>query len=100
TWSEHLIDYRVEYSYSVVINFNTPASSYSDGGLVLTRNPVDTSAGGGIFLHANGSGPTAGCVSVSQSRMKKLLRWLRPARSPRIAMGPGSVLSALNVPRI
>jgi L,D-peptidoglycan transpeptidase YkuD (ErfK/YbiS/YcfS/YnhG family) len=100
TWSEHLIDYRSQYAYSVVINFNTPASSYVEGGLALTRTPVDTSAGGGIFLHVNGLGPTAGCVSVSSSRMKKLLRWLRPNRSPRIAMGPASVLSALNQPRI
>jgi len=75
-WSEHLISYGRQYSYALVINFNT-------------ARPVDTSAGGGIFLHANGSGATAGCVSVSKRHVKAIARWLRPQAQPKISMGVG-----------
>jgi L,D-peptidoglycan transpeptidase YkuD (ErfK/YbiS/YcfS/YnhG family) len=45
-------------------------------------------SGGAIFLHVNGDDDTAGCVSVSPRRMRKLLRWFEPDREPRIVMGP------------
>ncbi|SCD94018.1 hypothetical protein GA0115246_108276 [Streptomyces sp. SolWspMP-sol7th] len=34
--------------------------------------------GAGIFLHVNGKGATAGCVSVPAATMRTLLRWARP----------------------
>ncbi|WGT47076.1 L,D-transpeptidase family protein [Tessaracoccus lacteus] len=52
--AEHLIDYKTEYRYAIVIDFN----------LEKVRKK-----GAGIFLHVNGDGATAGCVSVSKSFM-------------------------------
>jgi L,D-peptidoglycan transpeptidase YkuD (ErfK/YbiS/YcfS/YnhG family) len=70
--SEHLVTHTGTYSYAVVIDFNRwPAVHYK---------------GAGIFLHVNGSGSTAGCVSVPLSTMVALLRWLNPAAHPRIAI--------------
>jgi L,D-peptidoglycan transpeptidase YkuD (ErfK/YbiS/YcfS/YnhG family) len=46
--------------------------------------------GSAIFLHVNGKGSTAGCVSVSQPNMISLLRWLDPRQHPRIVMAPTS----------
>jgi L,D-peptidoglycan transpeptidase YkuD (ErfK/YbiS/YcfS/YnhG family) len=70
--SEHLITHTVTYQYAVVIDFN--------------RWPAIRYKGAGIFLHVNGSGSTAGCVSVPLATMVALLRWLNPAMSPRIAI--------------
>jgi len=71
--SEHLITHTGTYQYAVVIDYNRwPAVHYK---------------GAGIFLHVNGSGATAGCVSVPLATMEVLLRWLNPAAHPRIAIG-------------
>jgi L,D-peptidoglycan transpeptidase YkuD (ErfK/YbiS/YcfS/YnhG family) len=56
---------------------------------------TDTRRGGGIFLHVNGSGATAGCVSLRWADMAKVLRWLDPERKPRIIMAPSSVITRL-----
>jgi len=71
--SEHLITHTGTYQYAVVIDYNRwPAVHYK---------------GAGIFLHVNGSGATAGCVSVPLATMEALIRWLNPAAHPRIAIG-------------
>jgi L,D-peptidoglycan transpeptidase YkuD (ErfK/YbiS/YcfS/YnhG family) len=70
--SEHLITHTVPYQYAVVINYN--------------RSPAVPYKGAGIFLHVNGAGSTAGCVSVPLATMVELLRWLTPAGHPRIAI--------------
>ena len=70
--SERLINHPTQYRYVVVINFN--------------RWPATPYRGAGIFLHVNGSGSTAGCVSVPSSAMVTILRWLRPSAHPRIAI--------------
>jgi L,D-peptidoglycan transpeptidase YkuD (ErfK/YbiS/YcfS/YnhG family) len=70
--SEHLITHTTVYQYAVVIDFN--------------RWPAVRYRGAGIFLHVNGAGSTAGCVSVPLSTMVALLRWLSPAGHPRIAI--------------
>jgi L,D-peptidoglycan transpeptidase YkuD (ErfK/YbiS/YcfS/YnhG family) len=49
--------------------------------------------GGGIFLHANGTGATAGCVSLARSDLLRVLRWLDPAKAPRIVMAPSAVIT-------
>jgi L,D-peptidoglycan transpeptidase YkuD (ErfK/YbiS/YcfS/YnhG family) len=72
--SEHLITYTTQYRYAVVINFNRPPNA------VRYR-------GAGIFLHVNGPGATAGCVSVPLSTMLAIVKWLDPAQHPRIAIG-------------
>lgn len=79
-FSEHLITYRKTYQYAFVIGFN------------LQR---DTRMGGGIFLHVNGAGATAGCVSISKSGMKKIAQWLRPSGDPHIVMGPAKKVRQL-----
>ena len=60
------------YQYAVVIDFN--------------RWPAVRYRGAGIFLHVNGTGATAGCVSVPLTTMVSILRWLDPAQHPRIAI--------------
>jgi len=60
------------YNYGAVIGYN------------LSRTPGRGSA---IFLHVSHGSATAGCVSIDQSRLLKVLRWLRPRLHPRIIMG-------------
>ena len=43
--------------------------------------------GAGIFLHVNGRGATAGCVSVPRWFMRSTMVRLDPARVPVIAIG-------------
>lgn len=63
-WSsaEHLISYPTAYRYAIAINYNT----------ACTRG-----AGSAIFLHCSTGGSTAGCVSVSQSNMIRILQLLQ-----------------------
>lgn len=79
-WAEHLQSFGTQYAHAVVIAYNLPTA---------TTNP-DTTKGGGIFLHVNGSGATAGCVSVGKSDMVRVLRWLDPTKHPVIVMAPSS----------
>ncbi|MEU3451485.1 L,D-transpeptidase family protein [Streptomyces thermolilacinus] len=71
--AEHLITYRAQYAHALVIGYNYD-------------RPV-RGRGAGIFLHADGKGPTAGCVSVPEAAMERILRWVRPDARPRIAIG-------------
>jgi L,D-peptidoglycan transpeptidase YkuD (ErfK/YbiS/YcfS/YnhG family) len=52
--------------------------------------PVVPGRGSGIFLHAQTGGPTHGCVSLRLPDLVRVLRWLRPAAAPRIAIGVGT----------
>jgi L,D-peptidoglycan transpeptidase YkuD (ErfK/YbiS/YcfS/YnhG family) len=85
SWAEKLTDFRSEYQYAAVIDFNIPTA----------KRPADTRRGGGIFLHVHGKGSTAGCVSVNRGDMLAIMRWLDPAKKPRIVMAPRSALSRL-----
>ncbi|MER6631732.1 L,D-transpeptidase family protein [Streptomyces sp. NPDC000987] len=71
--SEHLINYPTQYAKALVINYN--------------RWPAVPGRGAGIFLHVNGTGATAGCVSVPRATMDGIMSWIRPAAHPRIAIG-------------
>jgi L,D-peptidoglycan transpeptidase YkuD (ErfK/YbiS/YcfS/YnhG family) len=70
--SERLADYRRQYEYAVTTTFNA--------GQVRHR-------GFAIFLHVNGRGATAGCVSAPRWFLRKLVRRLTPGRHPVIAIG-------------
>lgn len=70
--SERLKDYRQQYEYSVVTSFNA--------------NQVRR-RGGAIFLHVNGSGATAGCVSAPRWFLRRLMVHLDQDRVPVIAIG-------------
>jgi len=82
-WAEHLASFSTQYSSAVVIDYNLPTS---------TSNP-DTSKGGGIFLHVNGTGATSGCVSVTKTDMLRVIRWLDPSKHPVIVMAPSSAIT-------
>jgi len=71
--SERLRDYRHQYAWSIVIDYNRP-------GPVRHR-------GSGIFLHVNGEGATAGCVSTPRWFVRKALGRLRSGLHPVIAIG-------------
>ena len=45
-------------------------------------------------MHVSHDSATAGCVSIAQSRVVKVLRWLRPARHPRIIMGTRAAVTS------
>ncbi|MET7600715.1 L,D-transpeptidase family protein [Streptomyces sp. NPDC004082] len=79
--SEHLISYRDQYAYAFVIGFNY-------------ERPV-RGRGAGIFLHVDGRGATAGCVSVPASAMRRILRWADPEREPHIAIGTAGGATAI-----
>jgi L,D-peptidoglycan transpeptidase YkuD (ErfK/YbiS/YcfS/YnhG family) len=71
--SERLADYGRQYEMSVVVGFN-----YVD--------PVRY-RGAGIFLHVNGSGATAGCVSAPRWFISAVMARLDPDMIPVIAIG-------------
>ncbi|MFC8872627.1 L,D-transpeptidase [Streptomyces sp. NPDC057148] len=73
TEAEHLITYRAQYAHALVVGFNYD-------------RPV-RGRGAGIFLHVDGRGATAGCVSVPREAMRRILRWAEPAQRPHIAIG-------------
>jgi len=59
-----------------------------DYGAVIAYNDARTPGlGSAIFLHVTTGRPTAGCVSLPADELLAVLRWLDPARSPRIVMG-------------
>lgn len=70
--SEHLVRYNPHYDYSLVVDFNTQQVRWR---------------GSAIFLHVNGTGATAGCVSVTRTQLAWLLRWLKPGKRPHIVIG-------------
>ena len=49
--------------------------------------PVVPGRGSAIFLHVSTGHPTVGCVSLPESELLRLLRWLRPAARPAIILG-------------
>ena len=71
--SERLADYPRQYEMSVVVAFN-----YVE--------PVRY-RGSGIFLHVNGSGATAGCVSAPRWFISAVMARLDPDMVPVIAIG-------------
>ncbi|MGN6253352.1 MAG: L,D-transpeptidase family protein [Marmoricola sp.] len=71
--SERLADYPRQYEFSIVTDYN-----YAD--------PV-RHRGAGIFLHVNGSGATAGCVSAPRAFLRVVMNRLDPRRHPVMAVG-------------
>jgi L,D-peptidoglycan transpeptidase YkuD (ErfK/YbiS/YcfS/YnhG family) len=102
TWrtseAERLAAYPTQYEYAAVIDFNRPDPAtvawnayYSEH---TTSRPVNVQLGSAIFLHINGTGSTAGCVSISRTNMINVLKWLDPAKRPRIVMAPLAEIGA------
>ncbi|MFT4199211.1 MAG: L,D-transpeptidase family protein [Gordonia sp. (in: high G+C Gram-positive bacteria)] len=70
--AENLYNSGPVYDYAVNIAHNPE------------RKPGDASA---IFLHVTNNQPTEGCVAVAQNEMVQILKWLDPAKSPKITIG-------------
>jgi L,D-peptidoglycan transpeptidase YkuD (ErfK/YbiS/YcfS/YnhG family) len=70
--SERLTDFPRQYEWSIVTDFNVEQVRHR---------------GSGIFLHVNGRGATAGCVSAPRRFIRSLVRLLDPARVPVIGIG-------------
>ncbi|WP_217170704.1 L,D-transpeptidase [Streptomyces sp. AC512_CC834] len=81
TEAEHLITYPAQYAHALVVGFNY-------------HRPV-RGRGAGIFLHVNGRGATAGCVSVPKDAMRRILRWAKPKERPHIAIGTSAGATAI-----
>ncbi|WP_263171837.1 L,D-transpeptidase [Streptomyces sp. SCSIO ZS0520] len=79
--SERLASYDPQYRLALVVGFNY-------------ERPV-RGRGAGIFLHVNGEGATAGCVSVPEEAMRRVLDWAEPGRHPHLAIGTTAGATAL-----
>jgi len=77
--SEALWQETAAYPSFAVVDYNT--------------GPITPGAGSAIFIHADVGGPTAGCVSLPLGELDALLRWLSPAASPLVVMGPDSEIA-------
>ena len=77
--NEHLYYELPYYTYAVVIDANTANSATG----------VRPDGGSAYFLHVTVDAPTQGCVSIDESALVSLLRWLTPAAHPRILIGVG-----------
>jgi L,D-peptidoglycan transpeptidase YkuD (ErfK/YbiS/YcfS/YnhG family) len=71
--SERLRDFPTQYEYAIVTGFNY-------------ASPV-RHRGAGIFLHVNGTGATAGCVSAPRWFLQRTMAVLDPGLHPVIAIG-------------
>ncbi|MDO4491154.1 MAG: GBS Bsp-like repeat-containing protein [Lachnospiraceae bacterium] len=60
--AEHLIDYTGSYGYCLALDYNPQCTP---------------GVGSAIFLHCSSGRPTAGCISVPESVMKKILNLVR-----------------------
>lgn len=91
---EKLWSYGQQYDYVAVMDYNLPRGPVRAGtdGIRRTKNPADTRRGGGIFLHASNGKVTAGCIAIDRDRMRAVMRWLDPAKSPVIVVGLKSTL--------
>ena len=70
--SERLKDFTSQYEFAFVTSFNAKQVRHR---------------GGAIFLHVNGSGATAGCVSAPRGFMRRLMVKLHQEYVPLIAIG-------------
>jgi L,D-peptidoglycan transpeptidase YkuD (ErfK/YbiS/YcfS/YnhG family) len=70
--SEPLWRISPQYRYFAVVDYND--------------HPVVPGRGSAIFLHV-AVGATAGCISLPEARLVRLLRWLRPTARPGIHIG-------------
>jgi L,D-peptidoglycan transpeptidase YkuD (ErfK/YbiS/YcfS/YnhG family) len=71
--SEALWRILPQYRYFVVVEYNA--------------HPVVAGRGSAIFVHVSTGRPTAGCVSLPEPELLRLLRWLRPSAHPMLRIG-------------
>ena len=61
------------YKYAMVLDFN------------WNQQPQK---GAGIFIHINPSHYTDGCVGLDEPQLVKIMRWLDPAKNPKVLIAP------------
>ncbi|OMP66936.1 hypothetical protein BTO28_09835 [Domibacillus epiphyticus] len=63
------------YKHAIIIRYN--------------EKPIVKNAGSAIFIHRwrSSSTPTAGCIALSESHLTVLMKWLDPAKKPKIVIG-------------
>jgi len=102
TKEDHWVDDAKSFQYNRWVHGVPQASSYEDmlrpdglydEGAVIEYNtePVVPGLGSAIFIHIwreDGRKPTAGCVALSEQRLRRLLAWLDSKKSPMIRLGP------------
>jgi L,D-peptidoglycan transpeptidase YkuD (ErfK/YbiS/YcfS/YnhG family) len=71
--SEALWRISPQYRYFAVVQYNA--------------RPVVAGRGSAIFLHVSAGHPTAGCVSIPEARLVRVLRWLAPESHPVVHLG-------------
>jgi L,D-peptidoglycan transpeptidase YkuD (ErfK/YbiS/YcfS/YnhG family) len=62
-------------------------SGYDYGAVIAYNTARTPGLGSAIFLHVNIGTATSGCITLPMGQLLRLLRWLRPAQSPRIVLG-------------
>jgi L,D-peptidoglycan transpeptidase YkuD (ErfK/YbiS/YcfS/YnhG family) len=84
-----------QYNYVAVLDYNLPDGTITANarGIRRTDEPADTRAGGGIFLHVSKGEPTAGCIAISESTMRRVMNWLDLERNPVIVIGEAKALA-------
>jgi L,D-peptidoglycan transpeptidase YkuD (ErfK/YbiS/YcfS/YnhG family) len=80
TQAEALWTLTQAYRHAVVIDYN--------------RDPVVLGLGSAMFLHVRNENPTSGCVAIDLDRLVEIMRWLDPAKGPKIAIGTDASLTA------
>ena len=80
TQAEALWTLTQAYHHAVVIDYN--------------RDPVVPGRGSAMFLHVRNENPTSGCVAIDLDRLVEIMRWLDPAKAPKIATGTDASLTA------
>jgi len=77
------------FDYVLAIDFNhkvgTPPLS--------NVYPQGYAKGGHIWVHVDHNSPTNGCITMPESGLLTVLRWLDPAKKPVIVMGPANYLA-------
>jgi len=72
---EYLYGVSPQYEYAISTGYNALPNRRVFG------------RGSGIFLHVNGKGLTAGCVSITRANMLRVVALLDPAKRPAFAVG-------------
>lgn len=81
--------YQHDFDHVIAVDYNRVAGASP----LDARRPEGQSRGGGIWLHLDHGSGTSGCVSLSSSGLRYLLRTLDPERKPTVVMGDRATLA-------
>jgi D-alanyl-D-alanine dipeptidase len=89
---------KVKIDYKSKEHMKFPKNYYKYG-IVVNHNHIDEAgaikgAGSCIFMHIKNV-PTAGCTVMSESEMKKIIKWLNVNKNPLLVQGTEEVVKEL-----